>query len=161
MHGRNWNRRTGPPAPGFTLVEIMIAILLASVVILSATAFRYASALDVRKSDIQSTGARIALALLEGWRTSSSPVAYDPVAFHGATMAISTGASGPPTPSGFTALGIYDIVSNRVHYYARLSYRARTGTDPLMLNVSVGWKPQGAAGDVSTQGHYFRTTSYD
>ena len=139
----------------------MVTIVLLSVVILAGLAYRYHSALQVRKADIQAAAVRIAQTLLEGWRSTTTPSSYDPISRYGTQMAISLTGTGPAAPVGYTSLGTYTIVNNRAHYYATLAYRTETTTDPESLTVSVGWKPSGETGDVSTAAQYARLTSYN
>ena len=146
---------------GFTLIEVMITILIFSLVVTGALAFHYHGAIEVRRADIRIGAARLAQTLLEGWRTTATPGGYDPVDTYGADVTISGAGSGPPAPTGFTALGTYLINENRVSYYATLSYKDKTATDPALLSVAIGWNPDGGAGDVSNAGQYSTLTSYD
>ena len=53
---------------GFTFIEIMGAILVLTVAVLGAAAYRYFATLDARKADVQITAARFASMLLDSWR---------------------------------------------------------------------------------------------
>jgi Tfp pilus assembly protein PilV len=48
-----------------TLIEVMAAIVMVSVAVLGASGYRYYSALDAKRANMQSTAARIALLLCE------------------------------------------------------------------------------------------------
>jgi hypothetical protein len=55
-------------APAATLIEIIIAILILSIAALSTSGFRYHSALNARKADVQLTAARLASLILSSWK---------------------------------------------------------------------------------------------
>ena len=153
-------------APAVTLIEIMVAILILSIAVLGASGFRYYTAMDARKADVQITAARLASHLLNGWKgvggysgysiydlldpddyDPSDPNDYnpndtDPVSL-GLGLDVNFNAPGPDVPAGFSALDSdvnpnYRIVVNRVNYYATLSYKDQVG-EPRMLNVCVAW----------------------
>lgn len=63
---------------GLMLIEIMIAIVVVVVGILGAMMYRYHSALDARRADIQVGAGRVALLILEGWKGAAGDLAYDP-----------------------------------------------------------------------------------
>ena len=54
---------------GLTLIEIMVAVLIIAVAVISAASFRYYCVLDAKKADVQVTAGRLAWALLESWRS--------------------------------------------------------------------------------------------
>lgn len=70
-------------AGGFTFTEIMGVILVLTVAVLGASAYRYHATLDTRKADLQTTAARVGSLLLETWRGTSNPNTFDPVAHRG------------------------------------------------------------------------------
>ncbi len=63
-------------SPAATLIEIIIAILILSITILTASGFRYNAAMDARKADVQITAARLASLLLSGWKGSGGYSGY-------------------------------------------------------------------------------------
>ena len=63
-------------APAATLIEIIIAILILSIAALSTSGFRYYSALDTRKADVQLTAARLASLILSTWKGSGGYSGY-------------------------------------------------------------------------------------
>ncbi len=128
---------------GVTLIEIMVSIGIITVVVLGVGAYRYQSALNVRKADIQITSARLALFLLNNWKGQGGDSDYDPEVALGPGLTIYNDAPGPAVPSGFTALDPsskpnYQITANRVSYYTTLSYKDEAD-DMRLLNVSVAW----------------------
>lgn len=52
---------------GFSLIEVMVAILILSIAVIGTSGYRYYTALDARKADMQATAARVALMLCESW----------------------------------------------------------------------------------------------
>ncbi len=112
---------------GLTLIEIMVTISVIVIVVMGVAAYRYHSALNVRRADIQITAARLALFLLDNWKGQGGNSNYDPYqATLGPGLTIYNNAPGPAVPSGFTALDAtpnYRIAANGVSYYTTLSYK--------------------------------------
>lgn len=143
---------------GMTLIEVMVAAVVVVVAVLGAMAFRYVTALDARKADIQISAGRVGLLLLEGWKAEKGSNTYNPANdFTSGIVIVSTSAGGPAVPAGFTALatsgnGQFQIKDNQMYFYATLSFIASTLTEPRKLNVIVGWRPgaaQGAGGEAT------------
>ena len=63
---------------GMTLVEVMMAMAILIVAILGAMMYRYHSALNARRADVQMGATRIGLLILEGWKGSMGSEDYDP-----------------------------------------------------------------------------------
>ena len=63
-------------APAATLIEIITAILILSIAALSTSGFRYYSALNTRKADVQLTAARVASLILSTWKGSGGYSGY-------------------------------------------------------------------------------------
>lgn len=146
-------------AAAFSLVEVMVAILILSVAVIGASAYRYYAALDARKASVRITAARMGVMLCESWRGVSGVETFAPTAYFGTDIAITDG-EGPAVPEGFTALGSYEIVSNGVNYYATLSWQD-VGTGLRALNVAVAWplRDQGASSLANTD-RVFELTTY-
>jgi len=134
---------------GFSLVELMVAISIIMVLALTAVGYRYYSTMDVRKSEVQTNGARIALSLLESWKGLGGRLDYDPEDDIGTLMVVSASADGPAVDAGLIELNSYKIFLDGVYYYATLGYKEATGTEPRVLNVSVAWLADYAEGAVS------------
>jgi len=131
-------------AGGFTFIEVMGAILVLTVAMLGASAYRYYAALDARKADLQTTAARIACMLCETWRGSSDPNTFDPAAHFGTELAIELMKTqeGPHTPTDFEVLGTYRIVVEGVDYRAGLFWRdVSVGLRALTVIVVWEWDP--------------------
>ena len=145
---------------GITLIEVMAAIVIVTVAVLGASAYRYYSALDARKAAAQSTAARIALMLSENWRGRSFDriPTYDPVAQLGADIKIDSSTAGPEYAAGFNPLGRYQIVMDGANYWAALSYRD-DADDLRALNTVVAWG-QNRAADAAAADKTFKLTAY-
>lgn len=130
---------------GMTLVEIMIAITVISVAVLGAGRYRYYTALDAHKTDVQMTAARVALMLCESWRGVKGSVSYDPTSHLGDELVI-TSDTGPDAPDDFTALGSYSALLNGFKCYTTLSWKD-IDTGLRALNVEVAWPQKGYDSD--------------
>jgi len=134
-------------AAGFTLVEVMTAILILSVAVIGASGYRYYAALDARRAAMQMTGARVALLLCESWRGLSDPNTFDPAAQFSSELTITTATEASMLEyhykaADFTLLGVYTVAANGVIYYAVLSWKD-VGSGLRALNVVVVWPLQG------------------
>src|SRR4030042_1006824 len=123
-----------------TLIEVMAAIVIVVVAVLGASGYRYYSALDAKRADMQSAAAQIGLLLCENWRGRGyvGTITFDPVAhLTSANLAVATSGVGPDyglaNPFGQT-----EITADGVHYWAALSYDDDPTTEGLrMLKVVV------------------------
>ena len=61
-----------------TLIEVMVAITVVVIGVLGAAMYRYHSALDARKADVQVGAGRVALLILEGWKGAAGDLNYNP-----------------------------------------------------------------------------------
>ena len=129
-------------AAGMTLVEVMGAILILSVAVIGASAYRYHSALDARKADRKTIATRVALLLCESWRGVEGDETFDPNSYFGSDLAVEpvTTHDGPGVPTGFGLLGVYKIVVDGLDCRATLSWKEWDITAGLrVLNVIVVW----------------------
>ncbi|MHC4123539.1 MAG: hypothetical protein ACYSSI_08205 [Planctomycetota bacterium] len=122
---------------GTTIIETMVTIAVIIVGIIGAMYFRYHSALDTRKADVQITASRIGLTLLDTWKGSGGFTDYNPEIQLASVLSLSD-STGPDTPVDFTSLGSYHTLANRLSYYITLSYKDEA--DKRILNVCVGWQ---------------------
>ena len=137
-------KRWSKPASGFTFIEIMGAILVLTVAMLGASAYRYYAALDTRKAHLQTTAARISSLLLETWHGASDPNTFDPATHFGSELTIEsmTIQEGPHTPTDFEALGTYRIIVNGVDYRTALFWKdVYSGLRALTVIVIWEWDP--------------------
>lgn len=153
---------------GLTLIEVMVAAVVVVFAVLGAMAFRYVTALDARKADIQISAARVGLLLLEGWKAEKGGNTYNPAndfpASANGIVIVSTSAGGPAVPTGFTALGTsgtgqFQIKDNEMYFYATLSYK-EVANVPRKLNAIVGWRPGAAQGAGGGATQNIKLTAY-
>ena len=146
----------------FTLIEVTVSLLLIVTIVLALTTVRYHAHWQAVRSDGYTTASRLALLLLESWRSMTTPISYDPpsnFATVGETQILPSD-TGPQVPGGFTELGSYHIISENRNYYATLAYIDETLEQPTVLYVCIGWKNHFQAGDVLTDGEYYTLTTY-
>lgn len=146
---------------GFTLIEVMISATIFVVAVLGTSAYRYTAALDARKADLQTSGARIALLLCESWGGVKGSETYDPTAYFASELTITTitGSAGVEYED-FTLLGGYTVALNGVNYYAILSWKD-VSAELRALSVIVAWPEQGQElSYVADTYKLFRLTTY-
>ncbi len=148
---------------GVTLVEVMAATLIIVVAVLGTSGYRYYSSLDAKRADMQSTAARIALALCENWRGRGMQrsTTYDPVSHLGSELDIKAVSTGPQYPAGFTGAGHYEVVVANVRYAVALAWRDEA-SGLRALNVTVAWAQRqiDPDGGPETMDKAFRLTTY-
>ena len=170
---------------GLTLIEVMLAAVVLMVALIGAMAYRYYAALDARKADIQMTGSRNAMMLLQSWRGNGGrPVGtgadeFDPTSLSSTGLTIQASGIGPSAPVGFDSCGFKDIpptdgqlepvgspqsfkvTTGGVVYYITLSSRDTVvGSTPKALNAQVGWRLDRQAGDLAGSDKVFGFTTY-
>lgn len=136
---------------GFTLVEIMAALVILAVAVLGASGYRYYAALDARKAAMQAGASRVATLLCESWRGVEGDESYDPAHNFGPYIEIEGDKdSKEAPPDGFTLLGRYVVLVDQTSYHAVLSWNdIRPGL--RALNVTVAWaQPRQGAGAAGT-----------
>jgi len=150
---------------GFTLIEVMVAMVVIIIGVMGAMGFRYYCVLDAKKADVQITAARIATLLLEDWKGMGGS-AYVPntslPSSSGLTVAASATGPAAAFPSSILNNTSYHIVCNVdassiIHYYVTLSSAA---TLPRTLNVSISWRSNYNAGTLSTTDRTNRVISF-
>ena len=125
----------------FILLETVISIVVLIIVIIGTSTYRYYAAMEVRRSDVQVTAARVGLLLFEGWRGTNGSDTYDPTVYLGSDLAI-TQSTGHQIPGDFVLLAGYRVRLDDVDYYAALSWK---DVQPGLraLNVVVSWPQRG------------------
>ena len=153
-------------AAAMTLVEVMGAILILSVAVIGASAYRYHSALDARKADETATATRIALLLCENWRGVSGAVSgdevYDAEDYFAHGLSFDACGQGPEVPADFTALATYTVELNGITYHTTLSWKD-VAAGLRALNVVVAWNQRGTGSGSTDFAHAdksFRLTTY-
>jgi Tfp pilus assembly protein PilV len=137
--------------PGFTLIEVMIALGGFLVAIIGALSFQYYCAVDTREADVRAGANRVALLMLEGWRGSGGRVPPSLYAFNPIEeFEPLTATDGPLEFIGTTEVGLagigtelpfrYKVVANRTNYFVTLSYNDAVASSSLRtLGVTVAW----------------------
>ncbi len=144
---------------GFSLVSVMIAMAILLAALIGTSNFRYYSTLDAQKAAAKITASRIGLMLCESWRGLGGIETFDPVAYFGSDLTITT-STGPAEPADFTLLGSYTITLNGANYYITLSWKD-VSTGLRALNVVVAWaqRTQGVS-SLNNADKSFKLTTY-
>jgi prepilin-type N-terminal cleavage/methylation domain-containing protein len=143
---------------GFSIVEVVVAIVVIAVAVVGTSGFRYHSTLDWRRAERHTIAARVALLLSESWRGDRGRETYDPVSHLSSNLDIEAG-EGPDAPTGYTALGSYTVTVNAMTCYATMAWQ---DTDDLRtLNVQVVWSQRGEGdGGINDADKSFALTTY-
>lgn len=159
------DKTLGKNRSGFTLIEIMVAIIVIVVGVLGAMMYRYHTAINARKADVKIASARIGLMLLEGWNGMGGNLysdpnnTYDPVGqFSSTELTIRAGTG----PGGLTdEFGSYRIEAKgvRVNYFATLSSQDVTD-QPRVLNVHIAWSHNYGADSLPGEYRSTKLTTY-
>ena len=137
---------------------------------MAGLAARYLTVRQAVRADAYNTAGRLALLLLEGWRSTEPPL-YDPTASVSAlsslspTVTIVANAPGcPAAPTGFTTLNTYRVIADNKNFYVRLSYKTEDLTSgaehPAMLSVVVAFLDGYLVGDASASTNKVSLTTY-
>jgi len=125
---------------GLTLIEIMVAMTVITIAITGAMGFRYYSALDARKADVQITAARLGLLLLESWKGTGGNEDYNPALHLGSNLSlVSNTETMPTTLVSYSTLNRYTVTVNGQKYYFALSHIDATESVPKVLSVNIAW----------------------
>jgi len=143
--GENTENLRCPAAPGFTLIEIVISILIVMTLAAGVMGYQYRSAYDIKRSEIQAAAVRMSMLLLEGWKGTEGADDFDPVSMFESELDIDASAFGPPIPRDgddmtLTLLDYYVIHIDGVYYYVTLSWNEATSLEPKLLNVTMAWR---------------------
>ncbi len=156
---------------GFTLIEVVVSIAIVMALVMAGLAARYLTVKQAVRADAYNTAGRLALLLLEGWR-STEPDLYDPTSSVSAlsslspTVTIVANAPGcPAAPGGFTTLNTYRVIADNKNFYVRLSYKPAdtsvAGSEhPAMLSVIVTFLDSYLIGDASASTNRVSLTTY-
>ena len=97
--------------------------------VMAGLAARYLTVRQAVRADAYNTAGRLALLLLEGWR-STEPTLYDPTSSVSALSSLSPAVTivanvpgCPAAPTGFTTLNTYRVIADNKNFYVRLSYK--------------------------------------
>jgi prepilin-type N-terminal cleavage/methylation domain-containing protein len=153
----------------FTLIEVMISLALVLVLVMAGLAARYMTVKQAVRADAYNTAGRLALLLLEGWR-STKPDLYEPTSSISGLSSLSPAVtitavtSGcPAPPSGFTLRNMYRVTADSKNFYVTLSYQedVTSGAEhPAMLSVIVAFLDGYTAGNASASNNRVNLTTY-
>ena len=120
-------------AYGVTLIEVMLAIVIVSMIVLGASGYRYYALLDVRKAEMRNNAATIALLFCENWRGRGFNAAATFEPQYDDSLGSELDFEDVDTDSK-----TYTININGVRYYAAMSW-LELGEELRALNVAVRW----------------------
>ena len=118
-------------AYGVTLIEVMLAIVIVSMIVLGASGYRYYALLDVRKAEMRNNAATIALLFCENWRGRGFTATFEPQ--YDDSLGSELDFEDVDTDSK-----TYTININGVRYYTALAW-LELGEELKALNVAVRW----------------------
>ncbi|MFC1782851.1 hypothetical protein ACFL02_04605 [Planctomycetota bacterium] len=124
---------------GLTLIETVLASVVIMVAGIASIGYRYSVSMDTCKAEDQISASRLGMMLLEGWKGWAGSSDFAPEVSYGSVLNISAAGSGLGGAHGFNILNHYKIVTDGVSYYAVLSSKEATATEPKMLNVQITW----------------------
>jgi hypothetical protein len=143
MHRRQYNKQSG-----FSLVEIVTAMVVLMIGILGASSFRYHAAISERLTRAKVSATRIGMTVLETWHGMDGDETFDPAAVLPAELGAETVFTGPAAPAGFTPISICHLTLDETHYYVTLSYKDGVN-DLRTMSVVVGWRDEYDAGVIT------------
>ena len=128
---------------GFSLIEVIVAILTIALVAFGTSGYRYYSAVDIRQASVKIAAARLGSMLLDSWKGMGGDSSYSdsyPVEFCQG-LEVYYNAAGTAVPAGFTALDStsnpnYRFVVNGVNYYATMAYQDQADQPLISDNYS-------------------------
>lgn len=139
---------------GMTLIEILVAVVVITVGVLGAMMYRYHSAMDARKADVQMGAGRVALLIIESWKGQFGSDTFDPSDDIGLAILNSDDITLAPKSGEFYPVQLSG--GTDTYYYAKLDPPVddidgdgNADAGIVKLNVSVIWKQNGASGTPS------------
>lgn len=126
---------------GVTLIEIISAMVILSVIVLGLSAHRYYAAMDARKASSRTTAVTTASLLCETWRGLDGASGFNPNDHFNSELSITESGNGPDVPAGFTELDRYRVTIDDVYYWTTLSWKD-ISTNLRALNIVVMWNPR-------------------
>jgi prepilin-type N-terminal cleavage/methylation domain-containing protein len=145
---------------GLSLIEVMLAIVITSVIAIGTLGYQYFSIKHSRASDAQYLATRIGQLLLEDWKSTGGDSDYDP-------SVLGLGFIIPTYPE----TGTYKItLDNQTFYITRTRSNASTAPDPnpdpvagvllLQLRVTVKWRNDYGQGAITSGDPEIILTTY-
>ena len=153
-----------PRKSGFTLTELIVAMLILSILSVGALGYQYVAARDVRSAEAQAAAARLAKMILDGWKGLGVESAYDPIALWGSALSIAPSSIGPSAPTApgrvFTVAGRYRIQIDNINFYVTCASSAATPAEPHLFNVTVAWRSDYGVGDLDETAGQVRYSAF-
>ncbi len=129
---------------GFTLLELVIAAVCVGILSVGSLTYQYNTMRDVRRAETAATASRLAKMILEHWKGLAGTADYDPAEVFAEELLITPSQAGPDPAeadgTALTLLGHYRVHMNNAFYFVTCSWRPATATEPLLLNIAVGWR---------------------
>lgn len=143
----------------------MLSILIVMILVTGAMGYQYFSARDIKLAEVQTTAARLALLLLENWKGVQGDGMYDPVSTFAGQLDIQAAEDGPAAADNadgtpLTPLGFYRVQINGVCYYLTPAWQAPSDLEPMVLNVTIAWRRDYAAGLLSGDEPFVRYSAF-
>ena len=66
------------PNKGVTLVEVMVALVVALVIAIGMMSYQYAAAMNARKADMRASANRLGLLILDSWKSAKHSYPFNP-----------------------------------------------------------------------------------
>lgn len=157
--------KRGHNLQGFSLVELVIAIAIVMVLATGGLSYLYHSNMGVKKSEAQTTAARLASLLLNSWKGNGGDPSFNPITAFESRLSIKDIPSGPAAAlsdyaNRFSDLGSYHILVNNINYYVTMAYSPATSEQPLTLSTCVAWRPDYKSGEISENDPSVRLSVY-
>jgi len=139
---------------GVTLVEVMVALVIALVIAIGVMSYQYACARHARKTDVRVTASRIGLLFLESWVAAGG---IDDVGIYDPIDKLGLLGPEPPIPpgnivssvdlSGVPGLGStfrsYGIFTNGTWFWIKMTFNEENPAGEIYplreLGVSIAW----------------------
>ena len=158
-----------------TLIEVMIALLIAIIIVIGVLSYMYACAMNARTADVRITATRVGQLLLETWKLTGHYIYDESGNITGWSWNVT---DFDPTDTVFNdnlpynfvissltfdeepigdELGDYEVVIDDKTYFLTLSYK---DDNPYMLTVRVVWSRNSSSGSISSDDKWIDVTSY-
>jgi prepilin-type N-terminal cleavage/methylation domain-containing protein len=145
----------GSQRHGFSLVEVMIAVLIIIIVALGTLSFQYHGIKHSRASEAQIAAARLGQLLIEDWKSTDGKLTYDP-----ATLGL-----------GFILVSPwnYVITLDNQTFYLQLAWEhvdIPNNPDPVanvelyQISVTVSWRNDFGTGPITSSDHTLTFTTF-
>lgn len=132
--------KTHKSGAGLSIIEVVIAMLFASIMIVGTVGFSYYSQLNVHKAEVYNSSVGAAELFLNDWKAAGGASNYDPIQRLSGQMEITQTEPGESRLENL--LGGYHVEVNGNLLRVTLSYTEASERVPKALNVVVDWDEQ-------------------